>query len=1100
MASSNKFAQPFKDYEILGRLGSGGMGTVFKARHRKTGEMVALKVLRPSLSRNDRHVERLRREAAFGLRFDHPNLVKIYGMYEEDGYHFLVMQYVEGKSLKSLLRTWGRFPEDQVIELGIQMASALAHSHGHGVIHRDVKPGNILIDEEGHAMLTDLGLAKGETDTTLTQDGSTVGTPQYMSPEQAQDPKSVGVEGDLYSLGATLFHMSVGQPPFDGDSIGQVITKLLHQKAESADSINPDVGAGLNLVLGRLLLKDPKLRYRSAEELLADLRLIESGHAPRVDPRILERDVILVDRPWYRQPVSLSLAGLLVALSILAFFVFPGDRDPIPRTLEELRPKIQAMADAGDYRNALRVLETARVDDEEVAAKKRYEGDLIETFDRRLKLFLDKKGGHEFRDWLQEHGLPDWKSSYLDAHVPEQIYATWRYTPDRLPEPLQRTWKAWHDRAQQSMALIVESEARDRVLKLAASYKKEVDPEVTRLVDEHRYREAQDIVDRYLIDPWQSPGSTEKRKPVLPRELGNLVDEFREDRRARIRSIRRMALSTLDTWKRDQSRLVTEVGQHTEALEFQVAHSKLDLLRKNCLDANLPWRSLPRDMDWRSANLGFQSDIKDLESDLARAQAQKLRNDAEEERERYLIKQDLAHDVLAKSLDLIEARRVLKGMRLVYAPAQKLRTECLAEIEELEDFLEWVYSLLEGKGASRKSQDWSILGSTRLRQFLVLDRNPPVLLHFAKEGSEVDKIPFSSLDRYPLVTKIQKVLAPKDWRQHMRGLGLYLFFGDEFEKAQLFLGDFDAELANRQQRRQGWLAEEKGDREQTLRERLLEVEAHLGKQDLGRAKIVLQHVRTRYAGSAALTRAEFSIRDLEKRIANLERKKALAKRLPISLQKAVLLAPEAPDLNSLGDATRVVAEIDLRRPEVFPKGYQEWRHSPLGLSWKNPDPGDEAKDWKRGLRFDIPLFERSQTLEHCFEIEIPPAAAPPVAIELSCSGTRLLFAQLPGQSVMVIPDPPTDLTAGLKAALKKRRQGDKQKTWFFLPGLRYEIRVSLGAVQAGRRSVVLEVDNRQILDDRTRVKERPQTKTGTGVRTLGPLVLSRFEVTGTIRS
>ncbi len=183
------FAQPFSDYVILDRVGAGAMGTVFKARQKRLDRIVALKVLRPSLARNKRYVDRLRREAHIVARFNHPNIVTGYDLGEEDGYHFFVMEFVEGKALKDLLSEWGLFPEDQVLDVARQVTSALEHAYDKGIIHRDIKPGNILIeDETGVVKVTDLGLAKAAGDLTLTREGATVGTPQYISPEQARNP------------------------------------------------------------------------------------------------------------------------------------------------------------------------------------------------------------------------------------------------------------------------------------------------------------------------------------------------------------------------------------------------------------------------------------------------------------------------------------------------------------------------------------------------------------------------------------------------------------------------------------------------------------------------------------------------------------------------------------------------------------------------------------------------------------------------------------------------------------------------------------------------------------------------------------------------
>ncbi|MCY2956203.1 MAG: serine/threonine-protein kinase [Planctomycetota bacterium] len=286
------FAQPFHDYEILDRVGAGAMGTVFKARQKRLSRIVALKVLRPSLARDERYVERLRREARIVAALNHPNIVTGYDLGEEGGYHFFVMEFIEGKSLRGLLSEWGIFPEDQVLKVAIQVTFALDHAFQRGVIHRDIKPGNILIDEQGNVKLTDMGLAKGPADAALTREGSTVGTPQYISPEQAINPQDVDIRSDLYSLGATLYHMATGQPPFRGETIAEVITKVLHNVAQSPRSLNPALSEGLSLVIRKLLAKDLRVRYQTPLELLEDLQRVQQSKLPAVDEnRLLAGEV-----------------------------------------------------------------------------------------------------------------------------------------------------------------------------------------------------------------------------------------------------------------------------------------------------------------------------------------------------------------------------------------------------------------------------------------------------------------------------------------------------------------------------------------------------------------------------------------------------------------------------------------------------------------------------------------------------------------------------------------------------------------------------------------------------------------------------------------
>src|SRR5262245_4641739 len=284
------FAQPFSDYEILDRVGAGAMGTVFKARHKKLNRIVALKVLKPSLARDARYVDRLRREARIVASLNDPHIVTGYDLGEEGGYHFFVMEFIEGKSLRALLVEWGMFAEEYVRGVARQVAQALDHAYQRGVIHRDIKPGNILIDEHGVAKLTDMGLAKGPADLTLTRDGATVGTPQYISPEQARNPQDVDVRSDLYSLGATLYHMATGVPPFRGDTMAQLITNVLNETPPAPNEVNPALSEGLSLVIRKLLAKDLRVRYQTPRELLDDLDRIDRSLPPQVDAAGLAAD------------------------------------------------------------------------------------------------------------------------------------------------------------------------------------------------------------------------------------------------------------------------------------------------------------------------------------------------------------------------------------------------------------------------------------------------------------------------------------------------------------------------------------------------------------------------------------------------------------------------------------------------------------------------------------------------------------------------------------------------------------------------------------------------------------------------------------------
>lgn len=343
------FDQPFEDYELLDRVGAGAMGTVFKARHKRLNRIVALKILKPSLARDKRYVERLRREARIVASLSHPNIVTGYDLGEEGGYHFFVMEFVEGKSLRQLLTEWGMFSEDYVLRVARETAMALDHAYQRDVIHRDIKPGNILIDEAGRVKLTDMGLAKGPADLTLTRDGATVGTPMYISPEQARNPQDVDVRSDLYSLGATLYHMATGMPPFSGDTMAALITNVLNENVVPPDEANSAVSPGMSLVIRKLLAKNLTVRYQTPRELLDDLDLIEKSQPPAVDLGRLEAANEEPSR-WSR---IVLIAMVTVLLTGGAWWVGKQMVDPVAAApsaedfLAKLDRELQALPTAG---------------------------------------------------------------------------------------------------------------------------------------------------------------------------------------------------------------------------------------------------------------------------------------------------------------------------------------------------------------------------------------------------------------------------------------------------------------------------------------------------------------------------------------------------------------------------------------------------------------------------------------------------------------------------------------------------------------------------------------------------------------------------------
>ncbi|MBU0755463.1 MAG: serine/threonine protein kinase, partial [Planctomycetes bacterium] len=271
--------QPIPGYEVLERVGSGGMGTIFKARQISMNRVVALKVLQKSRLKDPLPLDRLRREALLIARMDHPNIVRGIDMGETDRYYFFAMEFIEGRSLQATLDLFGAMDEAEAIRIVRDVTRALHYAFEQKLTHRDIKPGNILISVGGPTKLADLGLAKGESDLTLTREGTTLGTPQYISPEQARTPQKADIRSDIYSLGATFYHMVTGRMPFEGESMAQVLTQVLFDRPDLPETVRAGLHPGTSRVISKMMAKEPSKRYQTPSELLDDLDLLAEAIA-----------------------------------------------------------------------------------------------------------------------------------------------------------------------------------------------------------------------------------------------------------------------------------------------------------------------------------------------------------------------------------------------------------------------------------------------------------------------------------------------------------------------------------------------------------------------------------------------------------------------------------------------------------------------------------------------------------------------------------------------------------------------------------------------------------------------------------------------------
>jgi serine/threonine-protein kinase len=283
-------------YQILGKIGAGAMAVVYKARQLSLNRIVAVKVLPRRFTENKEYVERFYKEGQAAGKLNNPHIVQAVDVGEAGGYHYFVMEYVEGKTLYEDIAAGKVFSEQEAIDIIIQVAEALRHAHSMGLIHRDVKPKNIMINKDGVVKLADMGLARETTDieAAKTEKGKAYGTPYYISPEQIRGEMDIDGRADIYGLGATFYHLVTGRVPYMADDPVEVMKKHLRDELVPPDHINTTLSSGVSEVIEVMMAKNRDDRYSNIEELLVDLKAVRAGQAPvrahkRIDVSALER-------------------------------------------------------------------------------------------------------------------------------------------------------------------------------------------------------------------------------------------------------------------------------------------------------------------------------------------------------------------------------------------------------------------------------------------------------------------------------------------------------------------------------------------------------------------------------------------------------------------------------------------------------------------------------------------------------------------------------------------------------------------------------------------------------------------------------------------
>jgi beta-lactam-binding protein with PASTA domain len=339
-------------YHIVKPLGSGGMADVFLAHDNILDRDVALKVMSTRYASDEEFVERFKREAQSAAALSHPNIVSIFDRgSSEDGTYYIAMEYLPGGTLKDRIMRRGALPARTAAAVALQIAEALRCAHERGVIHRDIKPHNILITESGDVKVTDFGIARAASSSTMTRTGSILGTAHYISPEQAMG-EPVGLASDLYSLGVVLYEMLTGELPYDADTPLGIAMKHVNGHLRPPKAIDPSIPAGINAITCRLLAKDPEDRYASDAELIDDLERVVAGLEPSNATTEMMTKILPVTAPTRvgppyggrrdekRRRRALPLILALLALLLLAPLAWAGYNFLQDRQQEEQVPRI----------------------------------------------------------------------------------------------------------------------------------------------------------------------------------------------------------------------------------------------------------------------------------------------------------------------------------------------------------------------------------------------------------------------------------------------------------------------------------------------------------------------------------------------------------------------------------------------------------------------------------------------------------------------------------------------------------------------------------------------------------------------------------------
>jgi len=319
---SDLIGKTIGNYKIISKLGSGGMAVVYKAHELSLNRIVALKVLSSHLSENNEFIKRFEREARAAAKLNHPNIIQIYAIGEEEGIYFFSMEYVKGKTLAQIIEEEKKLTYDRAIPIIIQTAEALSEAHKHGIVHRDMKPSNIMVNNNGTVKVTDFGIAYVSQETKLTKSGSIIGTPEYLSPEQCE-AKAIDNRSDIYSLGVTFYELLSGKTPYKADTPVSMLMEIVKGNFPPLNKVNPDVPEFIQKIVEKMMQTKPEERFNTVNELIESLKkhMEISINTKDFEKR---KHIEKLYEPEKRKNKGLRVAGILIFILIIGAGAFFG--------------------------------------------------------------------------------------------------------------------------------------------------------------------------------------------------------------------------------------------------------------------------------------------------------------------------------------------------------------------------------------------------------------------------------------------------------------------------------------------------------------------------------------------------------------------------------------------------------------------------------------------------------------------------------------------------------------------------------------------------------------------------------------------------------